>query len=318
VPYVPAFSVVQSFSPTSLGFFGEAVYALTSSIRLTGGARETRDHEVMSQTLPFSVPNDFDTTLKHFDWKARVETDLSAHNLLYGTVSTGYRPGGFVNGVKSEDEKVTAYEIGSKNQLDRILTLNGAMFYYDYSGFQNVVSVPDPVTGAVITTLVPLPATFYGGELEANFQPTAADKLTLAPAFLHAKFTASRATYLTKDGTIPNTPKWSLSGIYEHSFTITGRARIIWGVDAHYQTQELTDFNANNYPTADPPFVQKAYTITNTYLTFAPTNGKYSVTVYGKNLSNTLYKLTVYNAGPPPAAYVNDPRTYGVMFSAKL
>jgi len=60
----------------------------------------------------------------------------------------------------------------------------------------------------------------------------------------------------------------------------------------------LTDFSASNYPVTDPTFQQKAYTITNTSLTFAPGNGKYSVTVYGKNLDNTLYKQTVYLLQP--------------------
>jgi iron complex outermembrane receptor protein len=323
MPYVPAFGFAQSFSPTSLGLFGEVTYALTTSKRLTGGVRETRDHEVQSQTFEpggtGGIPATFDATFRHFDWKVRVETDLSANNMLYGTVSTGYRPGGFVNGIKSENETVRAYEIGSKNRIDNMLTLNGAVFYYNYSGFQNLASVPDPNNpGSVISVLVPIPATFYGGELEAVAQLSAADRLTLSPALLEAKFTADRATYLTKDGTIPNTPKWSLSGSYEHSFMLPGNARITWGVDAHYQTQELTDFAASNYPTPSPVFQQRAYAITNTSLTYAPGNGKFNVTVYGRNIFNTIDKLTIYNQGPPPAAFVNDPRTYGVMLSGKL
>jgi len=243
---------------------------------------------------------------------------LSPNNMLYGTVSTGYRPGGFINGLQSENETLRAYEIGSKNRLDGTITLNGAVFYYDYSGFQNLASVPDPQhPGAVISVLVPIPATFYGGELEAVAQLSAADKLILSPAFLDARYTADKATYLTNGGAIPNTPKWSLSGGYEHAFMLTAAARLTWEVDAHYQGQALTDFSASNYPTQDPTYVQKAYAITNTSLTYAPGNGKYSVTLYGKNLANKMYKLTVYNQGPPPAAFVNDPRTYGVMLSGK-
>jgi iron complex outermembrane receptor protein len=312
--YTPLFNVVQSFSPESVGLFGEVSYAVNATTRVTGGVRETRDHIVQSQTLPFSVPNDFDETLNHFDWKARVETDLSANDLLYGMVSTGYRPGAFVNGIAGQDEKVTAYEVGSKNRVGSMFTLNGSVYYYRYSGFQNVATVPG--AGGLITTLVPLPATFYGGELEAMAQLGANDRLTISPAAEQAKYTASFPGYATNNGIIPNTPKFSISGSYEHSFVLPAEDRLTWGVDGHFQTDSVTDFNAGNYPTTDPPFLQKAYSIVNSSLTFTPKSGKYNVTAYGKNLGNTLVKLTVYNPSPP-AAYVNDPRTYGVMFSAK-
>jgi hypothetical protein len=85
----------------------------------------------------------------------------------------------------------------------------------------------------------------------------------------------------------------------------------------HHQSQALTDFDFSNYPSDNATFLQKAYTIVNSSLTFSPKSDKYSVVVYGKNLGNTLYKLTVYNTNPP-SAYVSDPRTFGVILSAKF
>jgi outer membrane receptor protein involved in Fe transport len=151
--------------------------------------RENQDRVEQTQTFEpggsggVAVP--YSETLHHLDWKARVETDLSANNLLYGMVSTGYRPGSFVNGEKTENEKVTAYEIGSKNRSGGMLTLNGAVFYYDYSGFQNVESVI--VNGAPNSIVVPLPAQFYGGELELAAQLSPSDRLTLSPAAEESK-----------------------------------------------------------------------------------------------------------------------------------
>jgi len=324
--YTPAFAFAQSFSPTSLGLFGELTYAVTSSTRLTGGLRETRDHVVETQTFEpggsGGVPTVYDVKLNRLDWRARLETDVAADKLLYGSVSTGYRPGGFVNGIKSENEYVTAYEVGSKNRLGPTLTLNGALYYNDYSGFQNVASIPDPVTGALNTVLVPLPATFYGLELElvAQFSPN--DKLALAPAFESAKYTKDIVAggFYTNGGTIPNTPKTTLSGSYEHSFALSSGSRVNWNVDAHYQAATLSDFDPSNYMAArqiNPVFQPSAYTIVNSSLSFAAESGKYTVTAYGKNLGNTLYKVSVYNANPP-SAFVNDPRTFGVMISAKL
>jgi iron complex outermembrane receptor protein len=328
VPYQPFFMVKQWFSPESTGFFGEATYALNSSTRLTAGVRDTLDHVVQAQEFPGAqIPNDFDEHLTHFDWKARVETDLSEQNLLYATISTGYRPGAFVNGTAGADEKVTAYEIGSKNRMAGGITLNGDIYYLDYSGFQNVSS--QVVNGVVVTTLVPIPAKLYGAEVEATLQFDKNDRLTISPALESAKYTASiPATpsppmsppnngFATDGGQIPNAPKFSVSALYAHTFPLASGANLILQGDAHYQTSTITDFDASNYPAENPTFVQRAYTIWNSSLRFESMGGKYNVSVYGKNLGNTLVKLTVYNA-TPPFAYDSDPLTFGVMLSAKL
>jgi outer membrane receptor protein involved in Fe transport len=123
-------------------------------------------------------------------------------------ISTGYRPGSFVNCQKTENEKVTAYEIGSKNRSGSTLTINGAVFYYKYSGFQNVESVI--VNGAPNSFVVPLPAIFYGeSQLAAHRSPER--RVTLPPA-VESKIYGQCPGCETDGGTIPNTPKFSISG----------------------------------------------------------------------------------------------------------
>jgi iron complex outermembrane receptor protein len=185
------------------------------------------------------------------------------------------------------------------------------------------------VNGVVVTTLVPIPAKLYGAEVEATLQFDKNDRLTISPALESAKYTASiPATpsppmsppnngFATDGGQIPNAPRFSVSALYAHTFPLASGANLIGQADAHYQTSTITDFDASNYPAENPTFVQRAYTIWNGSLRFESAGGKYSASVYGKNLGNTLVKLTVYNANPP-FAYVGDPLTFGVMLSAKL
>jgi outer membrane receptor protein involved in Fe transport len=71
--------------------------------------------------------------------------------MLYATVATGYRPGGFdplpTGGFNLES--LRSYEIGSKNELfERHLRVNGDVLYYDYSNFQVVTFVPGGPFGA--------------------------------------------------------------------------------------------------------------------------------------------------------------------------
>ncbi len=77
------------------------------------------------------------------DWRVGVEYDRSDSHLLYATVSSGHKAGGFndafdINEIPEtfKPESIIAYEIGSKGSwrwFGRPSTFNLAAFYYDYS-----------------------------------------------------------------------------------------------------------------------------------------------------------------------------------------
>ncbi len=94
---------------------------------------------------------------KFLDWRAGFEFDLSEDNLLYASVTTGHKSGGFndtaanpgfdptqpegpgnqrlLQAIEFDPEIVIAYEIGSKNAFqfgDYFGTLNASAFMYDY------------------------------------------------------------------------------------------------------------------------------------------------------------------------------------------
>ncbi|MFT3762498.1 MAG: TonB-dependent receptor [Pseudoxanthomonas sp.] len=94
------------------------------------------------------------------DWRVGFEYDLTPDNLLYGTVSTGHKAGGFNDTFDPDEipetfkpESIVAYEIGSKNSFrlfGRPSTFNVSAFYYDYSDqvFQDLaVIATNPDTG---------------------------------------------------------------------------------------------------------------------------------------------------------------------------
>jgi iron complex outermembrane receptor protein len=71
-------------------------------------------------------------------WKAGLDEQITPDNLLYGSISTGYKPGGGNPGTAPAvvppnyaPETITAFEVGSKNSLlDRTFLANLAAFYY--------------------------------------------------------------------------------------------------------------------------------------------------------------------------------------------
>ncbi len=308
-PIAPVFNppviVTELPTQTSRAAFGEVTYPITTALRATVGVRETSDH--IQATDTFNVfgaltGDTFDQHYNHFDWKARLEGDLSPDNLIYGMVSTGYRPGGSVNGVGYTNETVKAYEIGSKNRIDNAVTLNAAAFYYDYSGFQAPQSVTDPTNQAIFeSVIVSLPATIYGLDVELTAHITPHDTLTAAPELIRGHYgsdftftnpyDSTVSSIPTNGGQLPHMPTFSISGSYAHTIDLPNGAGLMGNVDVHYQRRELTDFDTSNYPAPNPIFNQDAYTIVNTFLTFVSPKETYSVTAYGKNLANEAYKL---------------------------
>lgn len=330
----------QDFDQNSKALFGEATFKLTDALRFTAGARETWDsvshieHNIVS-ALPqnnFSLVNGRTPTFENFDYKLRVEADLAPNNMIYAVASSGYRPGGGQTDQVYKQENVRAYEVGSKNRFGGAVTVNAAAFYYDYyNGFQMPQGYGAPPF--LQFQILAIPAKLYGAELELTAALSANDKLTLSPTYLHGRFTENytfvspangAVTFAqTKDGVVPHQPKYSVSGSYDHIFRLSNGASITAGADAVYQSEAYTGFDLQLYPNSTngpnggplkPVFLQKAYTMYNASLSFSPESGKYSVTVYGHNLGNEIIKYYTQN----PNTYVGEPRTAGVILSAKF
>ena len=321
------FTFPQYYTNNSIAGFGEATYPITSFLRLTGGARENSDGvRISTGGPPGSPPGEllsYSHRFEHFDWKARIDGDLSPTNLLYAMVSTGYRPGGFANGETYQNESLTSYEVGSKNRFSNI-TLNAAAFYYDYSGFQSLQSASVLIDGAYrpVSTVLVLPAKEYGLDIEASAYLTPNDKVSLSPELMQGTYSGNGSyagnVVVANGKMLPHMTNFSVSGSYSHDFDLADGSVVTPDVDFHYQTKEITDFDTSNYPSLNPEFVQNAYGLINSSIDYTSPNGKYSVDVYGKNLSNTVYKLTDTVGGPGVSATLADPRTFGVIFQAHI
>lgn len=108
-------------------------------------------------------------------WTGRLGLDWQPDRdlLVYGSISTGYKSGGFNLGSLSsppndrvDEESILAYEIGIKKTFSR-LRVNAATFYYDYRDLQlvrNLMIGPVFVDGFVNAPR----ARSYGAELEAT------------------------------------------------------------------------------------------------------------------------------------------------------
>ncbi|HTY93269.1 MAG TPA: TonB-dependent receptor, partial [Steroidobacteraceae bacterium] len=77
--------------------FGQAIWHATDQLRFTVGGRYTRDHNstYFSDYYNLFAPATYvDQTATKFTWRVGVDYDLTPTNLVYGSVSTGFKPGG--------------------------------------------------------------------------------------------------------------------------------------------------------------------------------------------------------------------------------
>ena len=176
-------------------------------------------------------------------WRVGLDYKPSLNNLLYASVSKGYKAGstptlGASNYVQLKpvvQESLLSYEVGFKlSLLNRAVQLNGSYFHYDYTNKQILGRTIDPIFGPV-QALVNIPKSKVdGAEFSAVVRPTRELTFNGSVTYLDSKVTSSFlnfSSYVASDGltppfdqvnfqgeSFPFTPKWSFSygARYEH------------------------------------------------------------------------------------------------------
>lgn len=334
---------VPSQIDRSVAAFGDVTVPFTDQFRLRAGLRYTNEKKSASGTIDtgatgiFAAPTEFnyaDETDSKLTWKAGLDYDVTSKNLLYATVSTGFKSGGLNNlpadvGVTTyKPEQITAFELGSKNRFaeDRA-QVNVSVFRYNYKNYQTFEfyqPAGGPNAGSTLfPTLNSQTATFEGGELSSEFALTSADRIGLGLNYLHNKFdqfvvALPFAPVVDLSGTdVPLSPKLAAVLSYQHIFALGAAGNITVGADAHYSDSYVVSGNQGSFA-GDAVYVQPSYTKVNANLTWRSGASGWSVSTFVRNLANKATINTV--AGGYPVvdniflinAMIDPPRTFGM------
>ena len=353
----------------NLGYFAETTLPLGASTRMTLGARYDDTKVTTSEffyndayatcgtvaqfaaVLPpgvvctgvaqASVPSPPGVSLNgvvlnfhNFNYKARLEQDLTPKNLLYGMVSTGFRPGdagitfetgaggtqvGTANILNSE--KLTSIEVGSKNRfLDDSLQINAGVYYYNYQGFHTFYQTNafNPMSFVNLS----VPAHNIGGELELLYRLTAHDRVGLNGNYVESRWYDKPAGFAAA---YPQTDRamtpYTITVNYEHLFNLADGSTFTAHIDGLYYAAHLsTDLQAQFLAAGMEQYVQLgSRTIGNLMGTWASNGGRYSISAYVRNFTNeqqTSYSVSA-DLTHLGVAY-SDPRTYGAIVSARF
>jgi iron complex outermembrane receptor protein len=383
LPQFNVFSTVNNyfqapaFGTKSSAVFGEATFSFTDRFRGILGARytdERRNVDLRTQWYgeQYNIPGSSTTAINPLTGlstnlyiynnladlkfgsttgKVGFEFDVAPQSLLFGTVSTGFKSGGFSLSpppqATFQPEKLTAYTLGWKNMLlENRLQLNGEAFYWDYTNQQISHQAPDINGAQGFITENAGKSKIYGADLDTRWAVTPDDRIGLQVQYLRATFgkfavvggfgapnppdgcsytptvVFGRNAFI-RDCTglqLPYTPEFSGTAGYTHTFELAD-GKVTLGANAQYASKQMTDVTTNT------KFQVPSYTLFDAEAGYEAAGNKWSLTAYVRNLTDRIvYNNNIQKVGFSPAipadlsykAGILPPRTFGLHYNVRF
>lgn len=321
----------QDFTSTP----GTAFLGLAQNVYCQGGLRTDLDAQVFTQSREE----------EEISGVFALHHDLSDAVSIYGSVSRGYKAGGFnldrnfagyvQTGPSTftisydtgfEPEFVDAYELGIKSSLfGNALTANLALFHNEYENFQlntfngvsfQLASIPEVTAEGAELDLswrTPIPGlSFHGGfaYIDAAYGP---DTGWVAESYNPY----SRIDVLGRlpNNRLTNAPEWTVTGATTFAVPI-GSLLGLGYLDFRYAADQITGSDLN------PGKQQPEYWLMNARFGLSDRSEHWSLELWARNLLDQDYQQVAFDiplqsGNPNPAlrsygAFLGDPRTFGV------
>ena len=292
----------------SEAIYGNVGYHINDALRVSAGLRYTQDdkHAGTNINTGLIIEN------AQRDW-SEVSWDLSANYQLndrmnvYGTIQNGYQSGqfpprpfclfGFLDFTQPgnvsrpncfvANDNVTArnYEVGLKGQPFDNLQMSIAVFYTDYSDLPYQVSAGLPGAG-FDTRNIFVDQTSQGVEWEGIWLVT--DNFSIHSTVGYIDTDADEQIDDPNNpppaAVAPLTPEWTVSVSPEFNFALGG-GNVTLRADWSYRDDMYGE------PSADPARFTHidSRDLINVDVTYEPTDGDWSVSAYGKNITDERY-----------------------------
>ena len=258
------------------------------------------------------APNDGvfkdDRTDSNVSWRAELEYDIRDRMMLYASLATGYRSGGYsipFAGTVTQftPEELFVQEAGIKSTLlDGTLQANMAVFHYQYDDVQ--VNVDDPISPVVPITRNVGKQENIGFEADLWWKPTDNWDAKFGVGYLDAEYdevNISPSTGLpfsiTSYGIVAplkgnrpvNSPKWNLNGLLRYQHRLFEGWDLILMSDVRWTDERFLEASNLPFDRAD------AYTVVNARAGLQSQDGTWEMSIWGRNILDERYLTYINN-----------------------
>ncbi|MCP5092255.1 MAG: TonB-dependent receptor [Gammaproteobacteria bacterium] len=275
----------------------------------------------------------FTDTIKTNRMMGKMTLDYAVNDdvLLYGTISNGFKSGGF-NGANSnttlqlqpiKEEVLTSYEFGAKATLaEGTVQLNAAAFFYDYEDKQEQDRAVTFVGNISGLTNVPK-SEITGAELDLQWVPAEGWDIHLGVAVLDTKIkewmavdgaASSWPTVVRRDVSgqeLAQSPDLQYSALVSKAWSVGGNKVVDASVDVSF-----IDDTTGGAQVEDSTV---SYSVTSARIGYGRDDGQWRVLLWSRNTTDEYYYPSAYTGGNGPyIRSVGMPRTWGVSLDYKF
>ncbi len=318
--------------------FAQLGYKLTDTLKLDAGLRYTHDSKNGNQqgiivatgdrynpadlapltplTINFNTPYGKSWSA----WTPQATLSWTPNNTMmaYATISRGFKGGGFQNNASKavaantayEPENVTNYEVGYKAELfDRTIRWNSALFMMKYKNLQVQQTLASCLCNIISNAAS---ATIKGVESDLQIAPSKQFRAWISGTYLDATYDSFTFAGVNNTGKeLQRTPKFQ--------FAVGAEASIGSGEWEDALTLRLAYRYQGRMPWAPENTTwEEAYGTLDGRVTFNLPGKNWSLSAFGKNLTNKLYRTNIIVFFHDEMSSYASPRTYGLELSAKF
>ncbi|MDX1490885.1 MAG: TonB-dependent receptor [Pseudohongiellaceae bacterium] len=315
-------------------------WSVNASLRYSDETKQYRDGSVLAPAFPAPfdvlvghISDDYDLD-DHWSGSLGSSWQLSHNTMLYGSISKGFKVGGFFGGfifdplefAPYDEETVYAYELGVKTLLlASKLQLNAATFWYDYrdvQGFRNVSVMPTNGGGSLVLERLSTlgDAQHSGIDVDATWLIGNAWTLTAGFSYLDARITDSDAftvnllgDAVSTKGERPYSPHWSAYSSLSYETTVGTDLNLLSSISWHYRG----DFSGHLSSDVDKAVSSlPGYALVDANVSLSSPDGNWMASAYVKNLTDKVYTpRKVYDSLGSYVDIMGQSRSYGLQLS---
>ncbi len=308
-------STIISQDDESLSAYGQIELDLTDAFAMTAGLRLSREEKTgvndtfvgVGAGIPFGTF--FDEELartniiasvgvtplvaKTDEWGGKIGLTYTAESgsLLYGSVSRGFKSGGFSAAAlqaligeaarEVRPESLLTYEVGYKGEfLDNSLTTNVAVFYNDWDDMQVFSVLLEQ--GVLLPLLLNVPqAASWGAEIETRWNPADGWLVQLGLGLLDSELKDTTDLPAVSVGNeLPYAPGLSFDGLVRRHWDVADGVLSVQ-VDFHYEDEQTYDL-ANKVELSED-----SHNLLNARIEYE--FDRYRIGLWGQNLTEESY-----------------------------